>query len=315
MLLRMCVRAPRLPPAICLPCSTLHLSLTVSTVRLPSSTFSSPSFSPLDAELLDGSRASPELEHLCPSWSEHVSTDGATPNRINQYNSATIMGVQRSNATNSKYGCMKDWSLDLGSGYDEDCNVTMDPTCTAEGAHILSIPRNTYLEDCCSRRNRSLAAMVQGGDVLGACNLLHDMIAGALPQIPRLESYQSCSSENQDPVAANQCLAQCFHIRPDVFYLHLHSTAGVKSMRDGPIDSGLGPNYNQTEKDDPTIGHGRYNLCVCEPAAWSDANRGHCPAAAPASADYPVQATESACMNIAGLVGADPGICHGCLSQ
>ena len=106
--------------------------------------------------------------------------------------------------------------------------------------------------------------MLREGKSCAVRALLRDMIAGALERMskPFLRTFRSCTEENQDPTASNACLAQCFHIHPDVEFLHLHTTAGVRNMRDGPGDSGLGPDT------DPTQRIQAYNLCVCEPTAW-----------------------------------------------
>lgn len=259
-----------------------------------------------------GRGPTPELQVACPDWVKYVSTDGATPNRITQFGNATVLGVLQSNATMSEYGCMKDWSLDLGSGYDSGCNRSVQPNCISQGTHILSIPRFNYLHDCCSSGQFTLASMLKSGRIVEVCTILHDLIEGGIRETAHLEKYRSCSSENEDPTAANVCLAQCFHIRPDVFYLHLHTTAGVKAMRDGPVDSGLGPNFNESETGDESIGFGRYNLCACEPESWARDGRGHCPDSQPSSPLYAHEATTSICKNLAGIVGLAPDICTQC---
>ena len=90
------------------------------------------------------------------------------------------------------------------------------------------------------------------------------MIAGALHRIDTatLQTFSNCMKENEDPIAVNSCLAQCFHIHPDVNYLHMHTTAGVERMRDGPGDSGLGPDTDRASHP------WAYNVCACEPTSW-----------------------------------------------
>ena len=114
--------------------------------------------------------------------------------------------------------------------------------------------------------------------------------------------------------AANGCLAQCFHYRPDVYFAHLHTTGGAAAIRIGPVDSGLGPTYNKTEAADMHAAFGRYNVCVCEPASWSGAGagRGSCPQAKPADKEYAEQAAFTLCRNIAGASGVDPRLCSTC---
>ena len=167
------------------------------------------------------------------------------------------------------------------------------------GAHVLSIPRERYLRDCCGGGPESLVALLAGAQpspggtvratlrASGAaeaatplCSLLRDMISGALPLVPQLHDYDSCRDENAEPVARNKCLAQCFHIVPDVYFLHLHTTAGVARIRTGPVDSGVGPSVNGSNARDAAAQYGRYNVCVCEPPGWAVPDgRGSCPRA------------------------------------
>ena len=142
---------------------------------------------------------------------------------------------------------------------------------------------------------------------LKICSILNDLIQGGLSQINHKNiQYDSCKSENQDPIlnGTSTCLAQCFHYAPDVNWVHLHSTAGVFHMRNGPIDSGLGLGYNVTEKQNAKAAYGKYNVCVCEPSSWGP-RRGNCPTAQPYETGYVKEATKTLCQNVAGVAGID----------
>ena len=171
------------------------------------------------------------LDAACPSWKSYVSTDNITPGRVKVFGqAATVLGVPAANATPSHFGSMSDWSVDLGSGLSYDCNTTLSPGCVAVGAHVLSIPRRRYFSDCCGAVDRpaagasSLARLLQD-DPSAACSTLSDMLRGGLAGVPGklLQSLDSCRSENQDPVdqGGPGCLAQCFHFRPDVNWVHV----------------------------------------------------------------------------------------------
>ena len=221
------------------------------------------------------SKSAADIEPLCPRWAKYVTLDGGvTAGKLADVGSATIQGQLASNATSQRYGSMTDWSADLGSGLGNDCNTTLDAGCESQGVHLLSIPRARYVSDCCTGAKTSLVAMLRGGEAAAVKTILHDMISGALQRggiaplvvaggvrgggseeaaavarqmkgesaaaaAAAVNGVRSCNAENEDPVMANGgCLAQCFHIVPDVNYLHLHTTTNVKIMRDGPIDSG-----------------------------------------------------------------------------
>jgi len=139
------------------------------------------------------------------------------------------------------------------------------------------------------------------------------MIGGALLAVPGLHTYDSCRAEGTEPTAENGCLAQCFHISPDVFFLHLHTTAGVLRTRIGPANAGLGPAFNSSDEGDASFGYGRYNLCVCEPHSWAEPlGRGSCPRARPADPLYVGQAAVSLCRNLAAVAGVDQRACDSC---
>lgn len=272
------------------------------------------------------------LDAACPSWRTWVSTDGTTPGRVRQHGAATVLGAERGNASAGRYAYVLDWAIDLGSGYGAECDTARSPRCEAVGAHVLSIPRERYLRDCCGGGPESLVALLAGAQpspggtvratlrASGAaeaatplCSLLRDMISGALPLVPQLHDYDSCRDENAEPVARNKCLAQCFHIVPDVYFLHLHTTAGVARIRTGPVDSGVGPSVNGSNARDAAAQYGRYNVCVCEPPGWAAPDgRGSCPRARPAEAAYVEQATASLCRNLAAATGADAQACEAC---
>jgi hypothetical protein len=262
-----------------------------------------------------------DLHHLsaeCPRWRKWASADGLTPNRVWHHGTATILGSRHGdNATSGRYAFVNDWATDLGSGFGAECRRDRAPDCVAVGAHVLSLPRGRYLRDCCDGGPTSLASLLparaaDGGKEL--CGLLRDMVHGALLAVPRLEQYESCRAENTEPTARNRCLAQCFHVQPDVFFLHLHTTAGVLRTRIGPTNSGLGPAFNASGADDASVGFGRYNLCVCEPREWarSPLGRGSCPDARPAGPEYVGQSAVSLCRNLAAVAGADQRACEVC---
>lgn len=276
-----------------------------------------------------------ELEESCPRWADFVSLDGGHSATMVHASGAfaIALGSISGNVSERKYGYVPDWAADLGSGYGEDCDLSRDPRCEAVGAHVLSLPRRLYVADCCSRPDAargdatvvaarrpgpqpgpSLADLI-ASDAASACGLLQDLVAGGLRQVRRLDAFGSCAAENEEPTAASGCLAQCFHVVPDVWYLHLHTTAGAKDIRAAqPYNTGLGPSFNASEASDPATAFGRYNACVCEPRAWAAAGRGRgsCPEARPSDAAYPAEAAHALCRNVAGASGVDPRLCHAC---
>ena len=269
----------------------------------------------------------------CPSWTRFVSTDNVTANKITQLSYSTALGTKISNVTEMRFGSIMDWAVDFGAGFNEDCNVTLTPECQSVGSHVLSIPSGQYYRDCCTvdGTTPSLAASLKVSDEQ-VCKVLADMLQGGIENVVGLDDYDSCRQENQDPTKSKNCLAQCFHFRPDVNWVHLHTTAGVHAMRDGPVDSGLGLGYNETEKDDSSSAFGRYNVCACEPPSWgsrggtlvdvgmdgvvrtstTSSTRGHCSALKPHEDGYVKEATRALCLNVAGAAGVDAGVCARC---
>jgi len=262
-----------------------------------------------------------EFEARCPSWASYVSTNNAEPNKLTQLPSATIAGQVAGDAAADPphYGSMGDWSVDLGSGFDADCDLSASPTCATRGTHILSIPSTTYVSDLLSSNPRSLASLLRAGEVADVCAMLRDMIRGGVEQSgyarqggaaadagaqAQAQAVTSCANEDEDPTEANGCLAQCFHITPDVNYLHLHTTNTAMAMRDGPGNSGLGPDVNASDiaRYPP---RGAYNVCVCEPASWAAEGRGACPQAAPSDPEYVEQALASLLGNFMAAAGVD----------
>jgi hypothetical protein len=261
------------------------------------------------------------LEEGCPDWKLYVSTDNDTTNKVHHYPSSTILGSKTSNSSTGRYGNILDWSIDFGSGFGNDCNVTVQPSCKPVGSHVLSIPNDVFFQDCCSMGGsvKSLAnEMVR--NPLKVCHILSDMLNGSIRIVNDLHMYHNCNLENQDPTHVNQCVSQCFHYRPDVNWVHLHTTSGVMAMRDGPIDSGLGPGYNSTEQNDASAAFGRYNVCACEPESWKTvssskgSSRGNCPSSKPSDKNYVAEATISLCQNVAAVSGLDSSICQQCAS-
>ena len=263
------------------------------------------------------------LTAACPSWPDFVSTDGVTPDRVHAAGalataSATVLGSRDGNASavgHPRYGPMSDWAIDLGSGYGEDCDPSLSPGCAAVGTHLLSIPRARFYLDCCTHPTLSLAAALRAGEGAAVCATLREMVGGALAQIQpdELASYDSCRAEDEEPALPGRCLAQCFHIVPDVYMAHLHTTAAAARQRNGPVNSGLGPQFNASQAADAPL-HGRYNACACEPSSWADVTpgRGHCPAERPADAGYPAAAAATLCKNIAGIAGLPAESCDAC---
>lgn len=245
----------------------------------------------------------------CPSWRDWVSTDGIHPDRLLRTDEAVVIAGSQGNSTAGRYQYVRDWAVDLGSGYDKECNSAIAPRCESDGAHVLSIPRNRYIRDCCSSTDNSLASLLRPRSV--PCALLKDLVGGPLHRIDHLGKYPSCKHQGQEPTLKNGCLAQCFHIVPDVWFLHLHTTAGVKRVR-AEDNAGLGPAYNASA----AAGKGKYNVCVCEPRAWDDGRgRGSCPSVRPSHPQYVAQAAVSLCQNLAGASGVDPAVCLACDSS
>ena len=165
------------------------------------------------------------LTAACPTWRDWVTTDGETPNRVSHHGAhATVLGGTDGNVSSSRYAFVGDWAVDLGSGYGAECDRARTADCMAIGAHVLTVPRDRYLHDCCGKHS-SLGALLLS-EPRAVCSLLRGLVAGGLSRVPQLQKYESCRHQGQEPTAESGCLAQCFHIIPDVFYLHLHTTAG-----------------------------------------------------------------------------------------
>ena len=246
-----------------------------------------------------------ELNAACPRWRDYVSADGVHADKLSTHGRATVQGKRAGNATTGKYGSMTDWALDLGSGFGSDCDVARSPGCDSVGAHALSIPRNGYASQCCDANDdNSFASWLttRPGELTST---LQDMIEGGLRAVGDVD-VPSCAATGKEPTKSNNCLAQCFHVTPDVFYAHLHTTVSVAAIREAPVDSGLGPAYNASESDRRDKGY--YNVCACEPEDWPG-RRGNCPAVAPADRSYPRLAAMALCLNLAAAAGVGGSAC------
>lgn len=246
------------------------------------------------------------LDQACPHWKDYVSADGTHADKLSTYGRATIQGKRAGNATTSRYGSMTDWALDLGSGFGADCDRSRAPTCRSVGAHVLSIPRNGYASQCCEASDPNSFAAWLTTRPKELASTLQDMIAGGLRAVDGGVDVPSCDATGHEPTEANDCLAQCFHVIPDVWYAHLHTTVSVAAIREAPVDSGLGPAYNASERDRPDRGY--YNVCACEPSDWPE-GRGNCPAVAPADRSYPRLAAMALCLNLAAAAGVGGAPC------
>ena len=252
-------------------------------------------------------QGAPIDDDLCPTWKTYVSTDNETANKLSRSGTALVQG-NASVGSASKYGSMTDWAVDLGSGYGEDCDPVLSPGCAAVGAHVLSIPAASYFDQCCDATAPLSVAAALATDAEGVCRVLGDLVLGGLEAVAPLAA-PSCDQPSEEPSRANACLAQCFHVVPDVFWLHLHTTVGAKRVREAAVDSGLGPAFNASE----TVGHGFYNACVCSPTAAAPYGRGHCPASDPrADAAYAAEAALALCRNLAGAAGVAASPCDAC---
>ncbi|KAJ1444720.1 hypothetical protein M885DRAFT_552212 [Pelagophyceae sp. CCMP2097] len=249
------------------------------------------------------------LDEDCPGWRKYVSTDLSAWDKLVSFGAATIQGkLSGGNATSGKYASMTDWAVDLGSGYGRDCDPASSPGCESTGAHVLSIPRAAYVSSCCDAGPNSFASLLLAGGGAPLCATLADMIVGGSASAGL--QAPACAVTNTEANVENQCSTQCLHIKPDVFFLHLHTTIGVKDVRREAIDSGLGPDYNASEADH--LGGGYYNVCVCEPNDWQAFGRGHCPKLHPKNAGYAAEAAEALCRNIVATAGLAQSLCDVC---
>ena len=258
------------------------------------------------------------LDELCPSWRRYVSLDGRVAGKLHRQGEAMVAGVGGAgNASRRVYGAMTDWSVDLGSGMGRQCNTTLTPTCVSEGAHILSMPGARYVSQALGANDpSSLETLLSTGEAAYVVTVLADMIRGGLRFLGHGNlPPKSCRDVNEDPTAENDCLAQCFHQAPDVRYVHLHTTARVKAMIDGPVDSGLGPDANLSEAKTTYPTNGEYNLCACEPPDWAYDGRGFCPMddrgrpLEPSAPEYVDRAALALCRNLAGAAHLSPTLC------
>lgn len=246
------------------------------------------------------------LDEACPRWKDYVSADGTRADKLSTYGRATIQGKRAGNATTSRYGSMSDWALDLGSGFGADCDRGRAPTCQSVGVHTLAIPRNGYASQCCEASDPNSFAAWLTTRPKELASTLQDMIVGGLRAVGDDLNVHSCDATGNEPTKANDCLAQCFHVIPDVWYAHLHTTVSVAAIREAPVDSGLGPAYNASEGDRRDRGY--YNVCACEPADWPG-GRGNCPAVTLADRSYPRLAAMALCLNLAAAAGVGGAPC------
>jgi len=101
------------------------------------------------------------LSSECAKWRRWVSTDGHVPDRVWQHGTSTILGSRRGgNETQGRYAFVNDWAVDLGSGFDAECDAGRSPGCVAVGAHVLSLPRRRYLRNCCGDGPTSLSSLL-----------------------------------------------------------------------------------------------------------------------------------------------------------
>ena len=142
---------------------------------------------------------------------------------------------------------------------------------------------NGYASQCCDAEDPNSFASWLTSRPKELASTLEDMIVGGLRAVGDVD-VPSCAATGKEPTKSNNCLAQCFHVSPDVFYAHLHTTVSVAAIREAPVDSGLGPAYNASESDRRDKGY--YNVCACEPKEWPG-RRGNCPAVAPADRSVP----------------------------
>eukprot|EP00930_Biecheleria_cincta_P070800 TRINITY_DN58403_c0_g1_i1.p1 TRINITY_DN58403_c0_g1~~TRINITY_DN58403_c0_g1_i1.p1 ORF type:complete len:312 (+),score=36.00 TRINITY_DN58403_c0_g1_i1:90-1025(+) len=243
-----------------------------------------------------------DLDTKCPIWREWISTDGNTPDKIHASNAAVILGHRHGNATTGRSGTIADIGIDVGSGW-SNSRVTGG---LSTGVHILSIPVAMYV-DCCSADDRSLAHAISQRKTTEVCSLLRDSIKGGLMYAENYTQLDQATSEHDF-----QAFSQCYHRSVDVNYLHLHTTAGVRNMREVANELNDGRWFGETQL---SLAPSTYNACVCEPSG-RPGGRGHCPTAQPRDAEYLVQATESLCRNVGGSGGVDlasiDAVCGSC---
>lgn len=238
------------------------------------------------AEGLDG------LSHRCPQWRDWVSTDAQNPDKVHIAGAAVILGHSGGNATTGRYGSIADVGVDLGGGF----SSAEGPHGTPKGVHLLSIPAQPVFTECCSGQNGSLASAIAEGRDWEVCPLLHDGIKGALAHAGEYALLDQAVDENDE-----HGFSQCYHRKPEVAWLHLHTTAGarIRESAAGSRKTGLGPRP--------------YNACVCEPTSM-DGGHGSCPSVQPRESAYVSQAVISLCQNVAAAAGVADSVCASCAS-
>lgn len=243
-----------------------------------------------------------DLENKCPGWREWISTDGNTPDKIHTSNTALVLGHRHGNATTGLSGTIADIGIDVGGGW----SSSRVAGGLSTGVHILSIPVTMYV-DCCSNDARSLARAISQRKTTEVCSLLRDSIKGGLIHAENYTQLDQATSEYDV-----KAFSQCYHHTVDVNYLHLHTTAGVKKMREGAYELNDGKRLGEMQL---SLTPSTYNACVCEPYG-RPGGRGHCPTAQPRDPEYLVQATQSLCRNVGGSGGIDlasiDAVCGSC---
>mmetsp|Transcript_39259 Transcript_39259/g.117336 ORF Transcript_39259/g.117336 Transcript_39259/m.117336 type:complete len:312 (-) Transcript_39259:132-1067(-) len=228
-----------------------------------------------------------KLEAICSAWREWVTTDGVSPDKVHAAGAAIVLGQRMGSNQTGHYGSLRDGGVDLGCGF----NCDRGNSGESKGVHVLSIPVR-WFSDCCRATNGSVAHAIAERRKSEVCPMLRDSISGGLSYVGEYLQFDQAASTS-DPAL----LSQCYHKVPEVWTLHLHTTAGA-SMFEGGVNMVLGP--------EP------YNVCVCEPASRG----GRCPSAQPREAAYVAQATRSLCFNIAraGSVPAEDAhaVCGTC---
>lgn len=226
------------------------------------------------------------LAQACPAWDDWVSTDGIHADKVHDGGSVFILGQRAGNATTNRIGSIADAMVDLGGGFDND----LVPGGKSIGVHLLSISKSRY-RSCCGGAggSPSLADDLEAGgkNAARACSVLRDSVRGPLRFIGEYSSVKQARDVSQI-----HGFSQCYHQIPDVMWLHMHTTAGVKGMRSTRL----------------ALGPWATNSCVCEPAELgkTQPGRGNCPTAQPENqGEYVAQAVESLCLNIAGAAGLD----------
>lgn len=227
------------------------------------------------------------LEADCPDWRKWVTTTGDSPDKVHAAGAAIVLGQRAGSPATGRYGSIRDGGVDLGCGFLCDWGKSGK----SDGVHLLSIPVKWY-SDCCSATESSVAHAIAERRTSEVCPMLRDSIRGGLKYADEYSQLQQAKAASD-----SHLFSQCYHLKPEVWTLHLHTAAGVVVVK-GVQDMGLGP--------EP------YNACVCEPAE----SGGHCPTAQPREALYVAQATRSLCFNVAraGNVSADVAevVCGAC---